>query len=425
MSGDPTRGRWRGRLAVLALTATLLPGVASGQQDPSPQQSGVEVEGLFPESRFIARAIDFAARTIGDGSAQTSGFYPEMANMITGAGWISLGPGYRRWFGGDRVFTDVSAALSWRSYRMVRGRVELTNLAHSRLATGGEVKWQDFTQNTYFGEGPDSDELNRSEYRLKSLDAVVYANVRPARWLTVGARAGWLRSPSLLDPSGRFRRDVPPMAQVFPDEPAWARAEQPDYAHGELSVTADTRDHRSHPLSGGVYRGSWTRFAERGGGNFDFQRFEAEALQVKTWPSARLTLVAHGWLAASDTAEGREVPFYLMPSLGGSNTLKSFANYRYHDRHFVVANLEARVALLDHLDGVLFVDAGDVAPRMAGLTLDKRSLGVGFRVHSTTATFGRLDIAHGSEGWRFTFSTSDPLHLSRLSRRMAPVPFVP
>jgi outer membrane protein assembly factor BamA len=344
--------------------------------------------------------------------------------MITGAGWISLGPGYRMWFG-DRLFFDTSAAMSWREYKMARGRIELANLAKSRLALGGEAKWQDFTQNTYFGEGPDSLESNRSEYRMKSVNALGYADVKPLQWLTIGARAGWLRSPSLLEPAGRFRRDNPPTQQVFPDESAFALGDQPDYAHGELSITADTRDHRSHPLSGGMYRGVWTRFSDRSGGNFSFQRFEAEGAQFVSTNDGQVSVALHGWLVASDTAEGHDIPFYLMPSLGGNNTVRAFANYRFHDRHLAVANVELRLALTKHIDSAMFMDAGNVAARMADLNFDKRAIGFGLRVHSNRATFARLDIARGSEGWRLTFNTSDPLHLSRLSRRTAAIPFVP
>lgn len=414
--------------ARVLLAAVIVLGIsraASAQESVPRPQSTAGVSGFLPEPHVIVRAIDFATRTMGDGSGEKNGLYPEVSNMITGAGWISLGPGFRQWFGGDRGFADVSAAWSWRSYKMARARFELTNLVRSRVAIGSEVRWQDFTQNTYFGPGPDSIETDRSEYRLKSLNAIGYTNVRPVKWLTIGGRAGWLRSPSLLEPMGNFRRDHPSTEAVFPGETAFARLDQPDYLHGELSVTADTRDQRRHPESGGLYRGSWARFSDRDGGNFSFQRFEAEGAHFVSTDDGQITVAMHGWLVASDTAEGHDIPFYLLPSLGGNNTLRAFANYRFHDRHFAVANVELRFALLAHLDSAIFADAGNVAGRMADLNFDRRSIGLGFRLHSGRATFARLDVARGQEGWRLTVSTSDPLHLSRLSRRTAPIPFVP
>src|SRR5262245_10952728 len=53
--------------------------------------------GLLPEPHALSRTIRFAIDKFGE-SRQASpkeGFYLEMSNMITGSGWVSLGPGYR------------------------------------------------------------------------------------------------------------------------------------------------------------------------------------------------------------------------------------------------------------------------------------------------------------------------------------------
>lgn len=419
--GQPCRG-------LVVMLAWMLACGAAGPavaQEALPRSDAPVATGLLPEPHAITRAIDIAIRTIGDGSGEKSGLYPEMGNMITGAGWISAGPGYRQWIDGDRLVVDASAAMSWRSYKMARARFELTNLARSRVALGAEGRWQDLTQNTYFGAGPASRESDRSEYRLQSFNAVGYASFRPVRWITIGGRAGWLQRPALLRPAGAFQRDYPATQDQFAGNPAFARGEQPSYLHGEASITANTRDHRSHPLTGGLYRASWTRFSDRDTGGFSFQRFEAEAAHFIPVSASRITVALHGWLAASDTAEGSVVPFYLMPSLGGNNTLRAYANYRFHDRHLALVNVETRLALFDHIDAVVFADAGNVAARLSALNIGKTSFGFGVRMHATRSTFARLDVSRGPEGWWVVASTRDPLHFSRLSRRTAPVPFVP
>ena len=81
--------------------------------------------------------------------------------------------------------------------------------------------------------------------------------------------------------------------------------------------------------------------------------------------------------------------------------------------------------MMTHVDAAVFFDAGNIAPRLGDLSLDKRSYGAGVRLHTRRQTFARLDIARGGEGWRFVFRLTDPLDLSRLSRRTAAVPFVP
>ena len=61
------------------------------------------------------------------------------------------------------------------------------------------------------------------------------------------------------------------------------------------------------------------------------------------------------------------------------------------------------------------MDAGNVAPRIGDLNFDQRSFGGGLRLHTRRETFALVDVAHGSEGWRFLFRLTDPLNLSRLT----------
>jgi len=73
--------------------------------------------------------------------------------MITGAGWISAGPGYRQFLFGDRAFVDASAAISWRAYKMAQARFELPRLADVVLQSiAGAMA--DLTQVDYFASVP-------------------------------------------------------------------------------------------------------------------------------------------------------------------------------------------------------------------------------------------------------------------------------
>jgi len=83
------------------------------------------------------------------------------------------------------------------------------------------------------------------------------------------------------------------------------------------------------------------------------------------------------------------------------------------------------VPLLTHVDGALFLDAGNVAPRLGDLDLSKRSWGLGLRLHSRRQTFARVDLARSSEGWMFLLRLTEPLDLSRITRQTVMAPFVP
>jgi hypothetical protein len=414
-------GRVGPLLVHTALVITLMAGATAARA----QEAAAGSAALFDEPRALAKALDVGLRTAGHGSTddEKSGFYPELSVDTTGAGWIAGGPGYRAWLGGDRLLLDGSAAVSWRLYKMAQGRAELTNLLRSRLALGAAARWQDLTQVTTFGAGDSSLETDRSEYRLRSTNVVGYAIVRPARQVAIKTAIGWLEGPAIDRPTGAFRRGFPATQDVLPSDPAFALTTQPDYLHGETSVTADTRDHRGHPSRGGLYRAAWSRYADRAAGTFSFDRYEAEAAQFLPVAGGRVVLAVRGWLVASPDDD--TLPLYLMPSLGGANTLRSYADYRFHDRAMAVANAEVRLAIFEHVDAALFGDAGNVAARASALNLDNTSLGVGLRLHTERATIARLDVAHGAEGWRLLVRTNNPLQLSRLGRRAAAAPFVP
>jgi hypothetical protein len=86
---------------------------------------------------------------------------------------------------------------------------------------------------------------------------------------------------------------------------------------------------------------------------------------------------------------------------------------------------ESPWTLFSHVDAAAFVDAGNVAARVADLNLDKTSYGGRLRVHSRTSTLARLDVARSREGWLMSFKLSDPFRLARPSLSTTVVPFVP
>jgi hypothetical protein len=381
--------------------------------------------GFFAEPRRLTRGLTFVERRLDtEESGQVKqGFYPDLGNMVTGSGWISAGVGYRQSYFDDRALVEASTGISWRGYKMAQARVEWP--VNRRVIVGTQFRWQDLTQVTYFGAGPQSQASDRSEYRMKSLNHVGYVAVQARESLSVEARLGWLSGPELRRPAGAFLSGNPATDEMFPHEPAFALAEQPDYLYGEAALTVDTRDAPGYPTQGGIYRAGWTRYADRAAGRFSFQRFEGEATHFVPFVDGNIVVALHGWVVGTSTAKGEEVPFYLMPSLGGSNTLRAFSDYRFHDRHFAVVNAETRVAIFEHLDAVAFVDAGNVATRWSDLNLKRTSYGVGVQLHNRESTYARFDVAKGAEGWRVVFQMNNPFDYSRLRKRSAPAPFAP
>ena len=422
---------------IVMMTVVLATGAAHARTQDTPTDqtrvpapaatAAAEPRGLLKEPHLLDKSIRFATRKMsGEGGAtKKSGFYPELGEMVTGAGWISAGPGYRQWMFDDRAVLYTSAAISWRAYKMVQARFEVPAVADNRVLVGTQVRWHDYTQVSYWGEGPDSLDENRSEYRTKALNVAGYGSVRPVPWLSFIGRLGWLSSPEISAPSGSFGRNNPDTKDMFPNDPVYQVADQPSFIYGETTVVADTRDQRGYPTRGGMYRATWSRFSDRELDSFSFTRYEAEAAHFMPFAGDNLVFVLRGLLVGTDSAADQHVPFYLEPSLGGNTTLRGYSNYRFHDRNVTAVNAETRVAVWEHVDGAVFFDAGNVAATFGDLDLKKTSYGVGVRVHSATTTFARFDVARSRDGWNFVFTVNDPFRFSRLTKRTAPTPFVP
>ena len=398
---------------------------ADRRAPPQPPESMSMPAGLIAEPDVIQRVVIFGERRHAGGDLN-NGLQWGLAEMIPGAG-LAGGIVYRRWGKNDRQVAEISSALSARGYKIIEAHYEMPQLAKSRFTVGARGRWHDYPRLTYFGQGPDSNEADISEYGLRSFNVAGYGIYRPVRWLSVRSELGVL-VPSVESSANAFKRDRSDAAVAFAGDPVFATDTQPTFLTAEVSVTADSRDFPGHPLRGGVVHFSAARYSDRSTSTGDarpsasFGRYEAEAAQFIPLAGGRVVLAAHGRVVSTRTDEDQFVPFYLQPSLGGPNSLRSYSDFRFHDRHLALVNVETRFALMTHVDAALFVDAGNVSARAADLNLAKRSYGAGLRLHSRHLTYVRLDVAHGAEGWRMVVRLTDPLLLSRSPRSTVLLP---
>jgi hypothetical protein len=153
------------------------------------------------EPSFITKGVNLFDRRASSSHGPKDGFYIELGNMITGAGWISAGPGYRKLLLNENAIVSVSGAVSVRLYRMAQGSIEFPHLAADHVKFGADTLFRDALQVNYFGRGNNSLETNRSGYRLQTNDVTTYAGVG-AGALSVQARVGWLQ-PVTVSSMGR------------------------------------------------------------------------------------------------------------------------------------------------------------------------------------------------------------------------------
>ena len=170
------------------------------------------------------------------------------------------------------------------------------------------------------------------------------------------ARIVGQRTPPAHDRSGRIRDVSGPHEQVGSKRgsagriPA-GRPNQPTFAHTELSMTADTRDFPGHPTRGGLVRAAVADYADRDAGVFSFRRYDAEAAQFM--PIRRLACRDRTARMARRIRHGRRATRAVLPAAEPRRPQHAAIvrpTIRFHDRHLLIFNAEARVAMMTHVD---------------------------------------------------------------------------
>jgi outer membrane protein assembly factor BamA len=90
----------------------------------------------------------------------------------------------------------------------------------------------------------------------------------------------------------------------------------------------------------------------------------------------------------------------MQPTLGGSEDLRGFREYRFRDGNVVILNAEYRWEAFSGLDLATFIDAGQVAPKLTDVDFAdmQKSYGFGFRFNTAKSVFLRMDIGFSNEG---------------------------
>ena len=137
---------------------------------------------------------------------------------------------------------------------------------------------------------------------------------------------------------------------------------------------------------------------DRTTGTYTFNRVDADLRQFIGFLAERRVLAARLFVSTSDTKEGHVMPFYLMPTLGGNDTLRGFREYRFRGPHAILLQGEYRFEVWSALDVALFYDAGKVAMTRSDLDFEnlQSDYGIGFRFNTNAGIVLRVDAAFGS-----------------------------
>jgi hypothetical protein len=393
----------------LAIAAMMMTATAAHAQDPadlkveSDQTPARERDTDSAEVGFVDKAKRWAEeKRIADRLSPREGVYARFGGMTTGSG-LALGAGYRTYFLDDRIFGDVSAALSTKLYKAVDAKARWAQFWGDRIEIWSDFHYRDYPQEDYFGPGEGSTESARTSYGIESTDVVGRAVAKVLPWLNVGTDVGFF-NPTL----GPGTDDsLPSIEQLFTDihAPGLGELTQPNFVHNTVFAEVDYRDHRRNATRGGFYRVAFGTWEDVTVDSYDHHRFDAEASQF--FPLVpKHVIAARVGLSYVNNETGQRVPFYFLPYIGGSDTLRGFHEFRFRDENILFFNLEYRWQIIPYLHIAPFFDAGEVRADWEDIGPGdlRTSYGIGFRAGTEDRVFVRLDIGTGGdEGTRVFF----------------------
>jgi outer membrane protein assembly factor BamA len=191
----------------------------------------------------------------------------------------------------------------------------------------------------------------------------------------------------------------------------WCRPGDVTYVRTGALAEVDWRESPGYSTSGGLYRLDWSSYLAQRNAPHSFTRVDALATQLIPILRANWVIALRAMASVTNTAEGETVPAFLLPSLGGGESLRGYSPWRFRDRHRLLFSGEYRWTAGQFVDMALFVDAGKVATRKEDLNLSdlNRSFGIGVRFHAPGKTFLRVELARTrDDGYGIIFSVGPP-----------------
>ncbi|MEE2637328.1 MAG: BamA/TamA family outer membrane protein [Acidobacteriota bacterium] len=259
-----------------------------------------------------------------------------------------------------------------------------------------DAHYRRFSKEEFFGLGPGSSNADRSRYSIDDGEVDLVTGYQPFRWLALTARGGWLRLDTDSGGSNRF----PDTEMLFTPDEAPGLGEGTNFLRTAAGVYVTWAGDPNLPALELEVEG--TRHADRDGGQYSFNRCSIDARGFLPLGS-RQRVIAVRVFASRDRADaGAQVPFYLMNTLGGHDTLRGFRDYRFRDENVLFLSGEYRWEATAGLALAIFYDTGKVFddPSAFGLDHLRHTVGFGIRGKSLRRTVFRLDIGKGDEGTR-------------------------
>ena len=329
-------------------------------------------------------------------------FHPFFESAYAGGGF-TLGAGYRR-FVSPYNTVDLRGSLTFSGYKRVEAEFLAPRLFNRRGVLSVIGGWREATHVGFYGIGTaQTSSDDRANYSFTQPYVSGRLEVWPTRRLFV---VGGGLEYSQWDQGPSERGPAPSVEEIYTPETLPGLGAKPTYLHAEGSAALDWRTSAGYSRRGGAYGVTVHDFADHNSA-FGFRRVDYDAIQHIPLLRDAWVLSLHGRIETTYTGDDEQIPFFMLPALGGGSTLRGFPSWRFRDKHSLLLQAEWRVLANRFLDMAVFYDAGKVVSRRAEISFDglKSDFGLGFRLHGPAATPLRIELAKSNEGIALVFSS--------------------
>ena len=326
------------------------------------------------------------------------GLHLRLGGLPSGSGF-SLGTEYLRpdLAGGQMAFR-ASAVGSPKLWYMIETELRFPHLVLRNLDLQLRGRRLDANSVDYYGPGPESLKTGRTDYRREENGLDVCLTYTPARpYLSIGFSSGYL----WLNVGPGKDSDYYSSEKAYPPSVAPGIDTQTDYLRFGPFLEADSRDKPDDPHSGTHFLVRFNLYSDRKFNRYNFQQIDASLEQYVPFFNKKRVLALHLNSVLSYPGEGSEIPFYMMPTLGGPSNLRGYRRYRFYDNDLFLASAEYRWEVFTLMDAAVFADGGKVFHRDGDFNLKnlESDAGFGLRFKSRESVVFRIDTAFSHEGY--------------------------
>ena len=245
------------------------------------------------------------------------------------------------------------------------------------------VRNRDLRKMPFYGLGPHPNFALQALFHERDTLAGLDATDPLVSWLAVGGRLEtmWHDANDVTSPKAQT------ITALYPGTPGLSP--QPNLMHYELFL----RPHYpAQPPFNIDYRISYGYYQDHDTGTFSFRRLTLNAYN-NIYPfhlsdgstNGDIFLTLHGLLTESDASFNHLVPFYLQPTLGGTDangdpTLRGYKDFQFRGPNALLFQAEYNHRFYKYLGGFLFYDAGKVALRRSDIDFTNLRQSYGFGV---------------------------------------------